>query len=387
MHRFGGQYLFTGSKFIKNGFVETDDSGTVLDVGSLGDAIRERAQTEFFNGIIAPGFVNAHCHLELSYLRGLIPENSGMTGFLKNVMSMKERQPPRETLLSAIADADAEMEREGIVAVGDISNTADSLETKRRSRLKYCTFVETLGLNPATADAAFQQAQTVCRRFVEAGLTASISPHAPYSMSEPLFARSFEADAISIHNQESDDENELFARKCGKMHDLFGEMTDLFLARYNTPLQRTLKYVAPETRLMLVHNVCSTCNDLNEVAKRNRQTTWTLCPGSNLYIGNGLPDADIFAASNVSVALGTDSLSSNTGLSILNELKILSRYFPSLSLGILLRWATLNGAGSLGFHDELGSFDIGKRPGVLLLTDVDMRNLRLKDTTEVERLR
>jgi cytosine/adenosine deaminase-related metal-dependent hydrolase len=388
MRLISGHYVFTGREFIKNGVVEFDNAGTVLSVGSLGDTIVEKERTEFFNGIIMPGFINAHCHSELSHMKGVIPQHSGMTAFCKSVISYRNSDVNGQ--ITAMYEADKLMENEGIVAVGDISNNDLSLRVKKDSRLIYHTFVETLNLNPELADENIAKARTIKQNFENAGLRVSITPHAPYSLSERLFEMSVaegnNSGILSIHNEESFDEMELFAKKQGKMRDFFGQEMDAFLHRYDNPLHRIQKYIAPETNLLLIHNTNTNEQDFRQALNQNRKTSWILCPASNLYIENNLPDVNLFAQLNAHVAIGTDSLSSNTTLSMMQELKILDSAFPETGLQNLLRWATLNGAEALNLDADLGCFDTGKRPGALVLSDIDFKNMRLTVNSKVKLL-
>jgi cytosine/adenosine deaminase-related metal-dependent hydrolase len=388
--RFAAQYVFTGREFVKNGFVETEAGGRIAAVGSLGEMPVETAGTEFHNGIILPGFVNAHCHLELSVVRGQIPPGTGMTEFCR---AMKSRPaPPSNREIDAMYEADAEMEREGIVAAGDVANGAASLRVKRESRLRYRTFVETLGLLPEAAGISFARAQETERAFLSAGLPASITPHAPYSLSEPLFRLSMEAGnaagIVSIHNSESRDEMELFASKRGAMREFLGSGAEQFASAYSDPVQRILRYLAPDVRLLSVHNCCLAKPDALTTACGN--TTFVLCPASNIYIGNRPPDiAPLIghrAEREAAIAIGTDSAASNTRLSVLEELKILSARNPRAELRRLLAAATIAGAQALNLSSELGDFSPGKQPGILLLSNVDFKNMRLTENSVIRKL-
>jgi cytosine/adenosine deaminase-related metal-dependent hydrolase len=388
MRLISGHYVFTGKEFIRNGVVEFDNAGKVISVGSLGDSAVEKERTEFFNGIIAPGFINAHCHSELSHMKGVIPQHSGMTDFCKMIISYRNSDVNEQ--ISAMYEADQQMENEGIVAVGDISNNDLSIKMKKDSRLIYHTFVETLNLNPKFADENIAKAKTLKQNFENAGLRVSITHHAPYSLSESLFEMSVaegnNSGILSIHNEESLDEMDLFAKKQGEMRDFFGDEMDYFLYGYDNPLHRILKYIDLKTNLLLIHNTHTDSQDFRQALTRNRKTSWVLCPASNLYIENTLPDVSMFSELNAHVAIGTDSLSSNTNLSIMQELKILDSVFPATGLQTLLRWATLNGAEALNLDSELGSFDVGKHPGALLLSDIDFKNMRLTTNSKATRL-
>jgi cytosine/adenosine deaminase-related metal-dependent hydrolase len=388
MRSIAGNYIFTGREFVKNGVVETDNAGRIVNICSLGDSVTEREHTEFYNGIITPGFVNAHCHIELSHMKGVIPQHSGMAEFCKSVANLRNSDVEKQ--IEAMYEADRLMENEGIVAVGDISNTGLSIQMKKDSRLAYHTFIETFNLNPDLAKETVSKSKSVRQCFEKEGLRASITPHAPYSLSEKLFEMSVTEGnndgIISVHNEESFDEMELFANKKGKMRDLFGKNLDMFLPEYDRPVCRILKYAGPKANLLLIHNTYTNEQGLKQLSKRNGKTAWVLCPASNMYIENRLPDVSLFLKYNLHIAVGTDSLSSNTNLSMLQELKILDSAFPETGLRNLLRWATLNGAEALNLDKELGSFDTGKRPGILFLSDIDFRNMKLTENSKIKRL-
>ncbi|MDR2424059.1 MAG: amidohydrolase family protein [Prevotellaceae bacterium] len=374
-----GNYLFTGQEFIKNGLVEIDDEGVVLALDSLGNPPAEKAGVEFYNGIICPGFVNAHCHLELSHMESKLPQKQGMSAFCKSIMQLRNHDVDKQQ--EAMSLADKLMDIEGIVAVADIANTEASIRIKKKSRLKYHTFVETFGLKPDLADDIFAKASLLKVAFEANGLRATITPHAPYSLSENLFRLTVDAGnsegIVSIHNKESRDEVELFSKKQGAMRNLFGSEVDLFLNSNHNPMQRIINHIAPDARLLLVHNTFVNSDDLEQIDAQ--KTTLILCPASNLYIENRLPDIDLFDKYNMPIALGTDSLSSNTSLSILKEMKIIEAHFPNIGLQKLLRWATLNGARALQMDGDIGSFDLDKRPGITLLSNIDFKNMKLTD--------
>ena len=389
MRKIAAHLLFTGKEFIRNGVLTLDDSGTVLAVSSLGETVSEQGGTEFYNGIVSPGFVNAHCHLELSHMHGILPQGKGMTAFCKGIMSLKNLKSKDEQTESMIL-RDKQMFDEGIVAAGDISNSDASFEVKRNSSIEYHTFIECLGFDYTKADkiienALHTKAEAKCR-----GLAASLTPHAPYSMSEMLFAESVKqgiaGEIISIHNQESEDEMQLFKFKSGKMRELFGVNLDEFLDDYDNSIDRIMKYIDKDTRLLLVHNVYTTPSDYERACARNRNIAWILCPSSNLYIENRLPDVNMLAGRNALVAIGTDSLSSNTDLSMMQELRILDSHFRGVGLANLLRWATINGAKALNMSDKFGDFTSGKKPGVVLISGVDFVNMRFTADSKARRI-
>lgn len=375
-------------KVIKDGVVEVSDDGTVQgvyppDSQSLsGKAIRRHA------GIITPGFVNTHCHLELSHMKGIIPKQTGLVTFLQQVMSLREADEAR--INSAMMVADKELYDNGIVAVGDHANTGISSAVKKASKLYYHTFVEVLGFERSLAADKLTDAIGVAGHFGEA--EASLTAHAPYSVSKELF-RLLDEEAkkrgmpLSIHNQESEAENRLFRYKDGQFLDFYsglGKDVADFKAQARNSLQTFMPYVSVNTPVLLIHNTYTSAKDIHFVERQDRKVTWCFCPNANLYIEGMLPKIPHFAQYNHSITVGTDSLASNDRLCVLSELKTIHRHFPELPFTKTIQWATINGARCLGIADRYGSLESGKAPGLNLLTNT--QGLTITPDTEVVRL-
>lgn len=371
--KFKADQIFTGTRLLSGGEVLiTSQDGQVeaiVPASDAGDNVQELA------GILSPGFVNAHCHLELSHMKGRIPEGTGMVDFLLGVM--KQRNFPREEVLQAIGDAEEAMWNSGIVAAGDICNTPDTIFQKSKGRLRYRNFVESMGFIPATASQRFAFSKTVYDQF-EAALPGmnSIVPHAPYSVSPALLQliAGFPGnDLISIHNQESAAEAEFLQSGTGDMRRLY-EFLEIDLSFYHPPAicspRAMLPAFKPLQSIILVHDVHTSQSDLGWMEKNRQQLpqiSLCLCPNANLYIGNGLPDIDLLRKGKFMILTGTDSLSSNHQLNILEEIRTIAKAYPQIPMEELLQWATLNGARALGFDAEIGSFDPGKKPGIVLI--------------------
>lgn len=373
--KFTADQLFTGSRLLDNQVLVTDEKGRIEAIIPATDA---GSDVQFFQGTLAPGFINAHCHLELSHLQGVIPPHTGMIDFLLTVMG--RRAVAKEQILQAIAGAETAMLQNGIVAVGDICNTADTLPQKKQQRLYYHNFIEATGFIAATAHSRFSTALTVWEQFEEAGGlvgNTSIVPHAPYSVSPGLveFMTAFAEndDLLTIHNQESKEEDEFFRTGTGgfnRLYEALGLDISFFRPTGKSSLQTCLSWFGGRRSMILVHNVMTRAEDLQFIQKKQAilpHCYFCLCPNANLYIGNGLPDVDLLRRYEVDIVIGTDSLASNHQLSILAELKTLQQHNPDIPMEELLQWATLNGAKALGIQERFGSFEKGKTPGVLLL--------------------
>jgi cytosine/adenosine deaminase-related metal-dependent hydrolase len=376
--KFKADFIFDGNSLLSsNHILITDNEGIIKDIVTVeeaGDTI------ETFSGIISPGFINCHCHLELSCMKNAIETGTGLVDFLITVIS--KRGKPQEEIQDAMIAADKEMYDKGIIAVGDICNTTNSVQAKLQSKICYHNFIEVLGFTEERAAIVLQTYLDVFKAFSEAGLTAntSIVPHAPYTISAAVFGLINNVSAgkiISIHNQENLAENKLYQSKTGDFLRLYQHLninTDFFRSYNKSSIQSYLPLLDKPETILLVHNSFTMPADIDFVAGQSNLTQqqffWCLCPNANLYIENKLPPVETFVQKHCSLVLGTDSYSSNHSLDILDEIKTLQKHFPSLKTGQLLSWATLNGAKALGKQDSLGSFEKGKKPGIVLINAI-----------------
>lgn len=376
---------------IYNGVIILDEAGKILALEDRGQ--HDPASLEIHRGVLIPAFINTHCHLELSHMKGVVDTGTALIPFITGVVTKRNMAP--EIILEAIRQAEQEMLDGGIVAVGDISNVPDTFATKAAGRLRYYTFVEAFDfLQDKEAERVFDASRAVFDQLeAEQGGRKALVPHAPYSVSKSLFQkiRQFNAGekrTISIHNQETPPENELFLKGKSAFTDFyagFGISLEGFEALGKTAIHYAIQHLDPNHRTLFVHNTLSTREDIAAAQAWSAETYWASCPNANLYIENRLPDYSAFIDANARVTLGTDSLTSNWQLSILEEMKTISRYQSYVPFENLLRWATLNGAEALGFNDTLGSLEAGKTPGLLLLEGLD-EDGKLSPAARVRRL-
>lgn len=380
-------YLFTGSSLLQDGEVlVTTSHGEIVSIINGADAGDD---VEVFKGIISPGFVNAHCHLELSHMKGLIPEKTGLVDFVYRVMN--ERQFSKIEIAEAIDKAELEMRQSGIVAVGDICNTTLTLAQKSRHHLLYYNFIEASGWAPSLSASRWESVKNCYEEYANKGFTASLVPHAPYSVSDSLWEKLhpyFGGKTISLHNQESTSENELFLTGTGDLLRLYKNLgidNSFFLPSSKTSLQTCFPKLSDAASLILVHNTFITQADVNYIvqsARAHQCVSFCICPNANLYIEATLPPVDMLVKNNCLMVLGTDSLASNRSLSIVEEMKTIQQNFSFLSLESLLRWGTLNGAKALQLDNMLGSFEKGKVPGVILIDNMDGQKFRKESASK-----
>ncbi|GAB3015175.1 amidohydrolase family protein [Niabella terrae] len=340
----------------------------LLPAGEAGEELQP------LKGLLTPGFINCHCHLELSHMQGQIAEGTGLTGFVREVI--RQRQQPEDRIVAAIEAADTAMQEAGIVAVGDICNTTDTIRQKAVSPIYYHNFVEAMGADPAVADKNFTYYQQLKQQWVEAAgpRRVSLTPHAPYSVSEELMTKILAAGGPqplqSIHNQETQDENQWFISGTGAFEQLFtllGIDTRHFQPSGQNSLPSYGRHFAAGQQWLLVHNVATAPADIDFAMQAPASVYWCLCPNANWYISRQLPNLTSLVSYSDRIVLGTDSLASNHQLSILAEIKTLRQHRPDLRLEQLLQWATLNGARALRIDDRFGSFEKGKIPGRVLI--------------------
>ncbi len=373
--KFKADKLFDGYRFLEEDSVLiTNEEGVVQDIVSIGEVQDDVQQ---FNGILSPGFINCHCHLELSHMKGMTPERTGLVKFVLDVV--QQRHFPDEEILLAIEKAEDEMLANGIVAVGDICNNALTVAQKTKGRMYYHNFIEASGFNPQIAQQRFERSVNFFKQYarnyslpVESN---SLVPHAPYSVTNKLWELiiHFPGNHIfTIHNQETAGENEWFINKQGEFLELYSALnidTHFFQPSGKSSLKTYLPKFLNNQSVILVHNVHTSEEDILFAKKSGQQLHWCLCPNANQYITGQLPNIDLLMKHDCEIVLGTDSLASNQQLSILEEIKTIQQAFPHIEMETMLQWATSNGSKALQMNVLLGSFEKEKKPGVILIKD------------------
>ncbi len=373
MEKITADFLFIGSGGLLENKVLIHEGGKIVDIIDIDKC--DPGEVQHFSGILCPGFINTHCHLELSHMKGRIDSGTGLLPFLQAVVGFRDIE--QEVIDAAIIEGDKEMKENGIVAVGDISNKLDTVHTKSSSELAYHTFVEMFDfIQPSFTKKTIDQYREVYKGQAANGNNKkSYVPHAPYTVSEGLFEfireNNTEDVTISIHNQETVHENELFLSKSGGFLDFyqsFGFSLDHFQPSGKSAIHYALQHLNPHNRTLFIHNTTTTDEDIHAAHEWSDKVFWATCANANLYIENQLPDYQAFLNKEAKMTIGTDSLSSNWSLSILDEIQTIKKYKSFIPLSTLLQWATGNGAEALGYDDHLGFFRKGYRPGINLIS-------------------
>jgi cytosine/adenosine deaminase-related metal-dependent hydrolase len=390
MKRFTAQYVITNSgPPLKRGVITTEDDGTIISIENTNGNLKEEHSIEFYNGIIIPGFVNCHCHLELSHMKGYTSRGMGLGGFIEQVRST--RDSTKESIFASVCSADNHMFKEGIVLCADVCNTSDSFKIKKESRIRYINLLEVFGLNPDKAERRMEDITNVAGTAKEMDLQFSLVPHSAYSMSLTLFRllknESLNNKVTSVHFMETAGEEIFLSNQTGPLMSSY-KRSGLMPPRLETAKNHVdviLNEITKSGNLILVHNTFADRKTIRMIKERGN-LFWCLCPNSNIYIENQIPQLNLLIEEGCEIVIGTDSLASNMTLSILEELKTLQFNFPDILIEDLVLWATMNGSKALGEEERFGSIEAGKRSGLLVLENVDLQNMKLLPESFVTRL-
>jgi len=390
MKRLTAQYVITNSgPPLKRAVITIKDDGTIIKIEDTAGDLKEKHSTEFYNGIIIPGFVNCHCHLELSHMKGSISEGKGLGGFIEQIRSSRDNN--KESIVSSACSADKYMFKEGVVLCADVCNTSNSFNIKKESKIRYISLLEVFGLDPEKAGRRLEEIIKVAEIAEETGILFSLIPHSAYSMSLTLFRllrnKSLNNRVTSIHFMETAGEKKFLENHSGPLMSSYKRsgLIPLRLETAKSHADAVLNEITLSGNLILTHNTFADRNTIRMIKERGN-LFWCLCPNSNIYIENVIPPLNLLIEEGCDIIIGTDSLASNNKLNILEELKTLQFNFPDVSIEDLVYWATLSGAKALGEEDRFGKIETGKKPGLLLLQNIDLHNMKLLPESFVTRL-
>jgi aminodeoxyfutalosine deaminase len=380
MRSLSAQYVITNAgPLLKRPVIKVDDDGTIISIEDTGGELKEKSSVEFYNGIIIPGFVNCHCHLELSHMRGSVSKGTGLSQFIMDIRNTRAGR--HDTIFKSAASADNSMFREGIALCADICNSTLTFGVKKRSHIKYINLLEVFGIDPERAARRMEELEAVAKAAAEEGLPYSLVPHALYSMSVTLLrllrVKNIDNTVTSVHFMETPGETQFLKDHSGPLMESY-ERSGLIPTRLETVKSHAdaiLNEITPNGSMIVVHNTFADHDTVRTILKR-KNIYWCLCPNSNLYIEGSVPPLDLLQSEGCEIVIGTDSLASNNNLSIVEELKSLQSSFPDTTIEELVLWATFNGARALGEEESYGKLEPGKKPGIVLLQDLDLAGMK-----------
>jgi cytosine/adenosine deaminase-related metal-dependent hydrolase len=337
---------------LRNGRVAVAD-GRIVWVGGAGDPDAPAGPVRDLGaGVLLPGLVNAHCHLELSHLAGELPTGSGFVPWVEAVVALRGRLAP-EVVDARTAEAVAFLEERGTAAVGDVSNTLAHVDRLAASSLRAVVFHELLAWDPARAEATLGGAEErldAARGRMPPRVELRLAAHAPHSVSPALLAAlGARGEREAIHLAESEEEVRFLARGDGPWAE-FLEGRGLGHVAFEPPGASPVRYLDGlgflRPGLVAAHAVHVDDGDRRLLAERG--VAVVVCPRSNRNLGVGVADVPALLEAGITVGLGTDSLASVETLDVLDDAALLSRQFPELDPGAIVRMATAGGAAALG---------------------------------------
>jgi cytosine/adenosine deaminase-related metal-dependent hydrolase len=363
---------------LANGWIDVSDNRRIT---AFGAGVPPGPFTDLGDVAVLPGLVNAHTHLELSWMAGRVPPSPSMDQWIRTLMSVRRAGPAGgdAEIAAAMTEAAAAMRAAGTVLVGDITNTLGSPAALAGAGMGGHVFRELIGFNPVNPGHQVREAwETVDREaatvsYTEHPIGFSVVAHAPYSVAPSLFAeivrRSDDA-PLSVHLAESSEELEFLRTGGGPIRDLL-ETVGVWSGQWTCPACDPVQYLSSlgylRRGVLIVHGVHLTDDELDRL--RSAGAVLVTCPRSNVWVGSGPPRLAHFYASKVPVAIGTDSLASVSTLSVFDELAEMRRIAPEVSASALLDSATRQGAAALGLGREYGTIAVGKR-SALIAVDV-----------------
>jgi cytosine/adenosine deaminase-related metal-dependent hydrolase len=334
---------------IRDGAVLVDERGVVQAVGRF-DELRERSATLVHHeGVLMPGVVNAHAHVELSHLAGRVPGGDGLVPWIRRLLAERALAPRTE-----LHEAAQALASRGTVAVAEIANDGAALPALREAGLDVVHFDEKIApLGPPAP--------------TRPGATGT--PHATYTCGpEALRALAHGAGGriATIHVEEDPAEAMLLVEGDGPVVELLVDRGRAPLARAPRlrpiPWLDALGVLGPGT--LLVHLTFADDASLRLAAER--RAIAVLCPRSNCHITGRLPPVQRIRTAGLRVALGSDSLASSPSLDVLADVAVLAR--QGVDPWWLVEAATVGGAIALE-RPQLGAIAPLRRPGLLELGD------------------
>jgi cytosine/adenosine deaminase-related metal-dependent hydrolase len=355
---------------IRNGLVEIDGdriAGVRREAGQPGG---RREVVDLGEAAILPGLVNAHTHLELSWMRGRIGAFDRFTDWVRTLMALRAAHAPSEPYaVAAASDAIAEAERSGTALIGDVSNTLACVGAFQARGVSALVFHELIGFNPDDPAAMVRRARARSSALPCSGdLRVAIAAHAPYSVAPPLL-RAIRADLdahaaarSSVHLAESGEEVEFLRSGTGPWRTVLEEV-GAWDPRWTPPACDPATYLDRhgflDERILAVHGVQLANTELRSLAEK--RMTIVTCPRGNIKTGAGAPPVRAFYEAGLRVAVGTDSLASVDDLNLFSELALMRRLAPDVPAARLLASATRAGALALGFDSDFGAIEPGLR--------------------------
>ncbi len=375
MRKITANLVLTENGFESNAIITTDKDGKITNIEHDVKNIDSISNLEHYNGVLIAGMVNCHSHIEYSYVKGLIPRGAGLPEFIRSIIEIKIKNEIADTKKSSDALAwDKKLYSDGVTAVADHNNNDYVYDVKKASQIYYHNLIELYDVDNQDADTTFHDGIKRMEESKSYNMSASVIPHACYTMEDRLIGLT----GGSIESNQGQKSTGVFSTHFKESIELGGE----------DERERIIENTSAErSSIILVHCIYATEQDIQKAKdKFGDKLTLSPCPLSNIFIEKKTGDFEMYRKLGVRIALGTDSLSSNDLLSMVDEMKCVFKLFPNIPTKEIIEMATINGAKAIKIDSWAGSIAEGKTPGIVLLEGMDMANILFTDKTTSRRI-
>lgn len=325
------------------------------------------------NVVLMPGLVNAHCHLELTAMRGFL-EDLDFQRWILRLTSARRAILDRDALLDSARYGLEEGIRAGITAYGDTCSSGVVVQAMRETGVRGVMFQEVFGPDPAQCEASIAdlRQKTASLRYLETPLVrVGVSPHAPYTVSDDLFRATAQLAReqhlpMAIHIAESALEHELVTSASGSFAEGLRRRGIRVGVRAPSPIRLLESLGVLQLSPLLIH--CVRADDADIAAIKRSHSCVAHCPVSNAKFGHGIAPLLEMLSAGVTVGIGSDSVASNNRMDMLEEGRIAllaqrarSGSHASPTAADILELLTAGGATALGLGETVGTLEPGKQ--------------------------
>jgi aminodeoxyfutalosine deaminase len=378
--RFNAKYFFNGKDPIRTNIsVFTNDLGVVTSIEDCNEDV-ELAQ----QGVLMPAMFNAHTHIE--YAGQTIEKCDGLIDF---ILQMKRNN--NKLNVKDIEEQMNDFYNQGINFCADLCNSEKTILPKKKSKLLFHSFVEIFKKDGDDENETIWKYINLYKEFLKNDLQVSIVPHSLYALTPKIekYLKLYNVDnkdITSIHFKESykEDNMQMMKAELYKHHNISNIGNDFNKSISQDLNNKLLQIFDHQQRIILVHSIYMTEKEARSISNTFKNSVICLCPQSNIFIEKRMIEKRILQYFKNRIILGTDSSASNEKMSLVNEMFLCQNYF-NLQLEEVLSTTTSNAANFFQI-ETMGTIEIGKKPGFVLLKNFNEREMRILENSTVTRL-
>jgi 5-methylthioadenosine/S-adenosylhomocysteine deaminase len=354
------------------------ENGTVVESDGVITYVGPRAAAppgddyELGDAILLPGLINTHTHLELTAMRGFL-EDCRFTEWIDKLRQSRNEVMNDEMLLDSARFGVMEGLVAGITTYADTCSSGVAMRAMKELGVRGIMYQEVFGPDPAQSDAAMRELEDRIEKLqLEQTdlVTLGVSPHAPYTVSDPLYRAAAEFAnkqrlPLAMHIAESQAEYDIVANARGDFAERWARRGIAVTRRARSPIELLDRQGALDRGPLLIH--CVRVDDVDIEIMARRRCTVAHCPASNAKFGHGIAPLLPLVAAGIRVGIGSDSVASNNRMDILDEARLAvlihraaTQRHDAFGAHQALELATIGGARALGIDSRVGSLEAGK---------------------------